>query len=69
MFVLLGYMDCILVQYKSGTIIKQQAMVTTGSTTMNLIVKVPTVMNTSEQAKGKNVQSIEEIDIFRLVIE
>ena len=48
MFVLLGYMDCILVQYKSGTIIKQQAMVTTGSTTMNLIVKVPTVVNTSE---------------------
>ena len=41
-------MDCILVQYKSGTIIKQQAMVTTGSTTMNLIVKVPTVVNTSE---------------------
>ena len=45
---LFGYTENTLIQYKSGTIIRQHAMVTAGSTTMHLIVKVLTVLNSTD---------------------
>ena len=47
----IGMMIChgTLVQYQSGTVIRQKGFVTTGSTSMSLIVKIPSVYNQTYQ--------------------
>ena len=39
---------CTLIQYKSGTIIKQIATMNAGSTTLHLVVKIPQILNRTE---------------------
>ena len=41
------YAEGILIQYKSGTIIKRKGTLTAGSTTMHLIVQIPQINNAS----------------------
>ena len=48
LFMCIGLYYCTLVQYKSGTIIKQIATLNSGSTTLLLIIQVPQTVNQPE---------------------
>ena len=45
-----GILHCTLIQYKSGTIISQEGVISAGSTNMHLIVQIPQIVNATDYA-------------------
>ena len=43
-----GILHCTLIQYKSGTIISQEGVISAGSTNMHLIVQIPQIVNATD---------------------
>ena len=48
LFLCIGIYYCTLVQYKSGTIIKQIATINSGSTTLHLVIQIPQIVDQPE---------------------
>ena len=53
-------------QYKSGTIIKQEKVINTGSNTMNLIIHIPQLKNQKDYFYFRPCQYVNDIqeDVF-----
>ena len=55
------YCDSTLVQYKSGTIIRQEKTLNTGSTSMHLVIKIPRLQNLTDYIYFRPCQYINMI--------